>query len=243
MKQILSQYKVTDFSSLGRVSRIYSKKTQRIHHLLSDLQFGTFLLLEWEKKVIDIIENYRLVDVESVINGEILELYKKIKKINELNILTCSFMITVINDQGKQENIALFVKHERNINRNLTGMRMKILESYFQNKEIPFKLITENQICKTTCNNLLWIKEAEMINNEQKVFCDEDLMFFFEYLNRVNLSLSTSTILTEYERKAQIPKGYGIVLLRVLVAQRLIIMDLSKCFNRNKSFNSIFRLN
>ena len=82
MKQILSQYKVTDFSSLGRVSRIYSKKTQRIHHLLSDLQFRTFLLLEWEKKVIDIIENYRLVDVESVINGEILELYKKIKKIN-----------------------------------------------------------------------------------------------------------------------------------------------------------------
>lgn len=243
MEQYLSAYKINDFSSLGRVARMYSKKTQRIHHLLSDLQFRTFLLLEWEEKVINIIENYRLVDVELVIDGEILELYKKMKKINELNILTCSFMITVINDKGKQVNIALLVKHERNINRNLTSMRMQILDSYFRAKEIPFQVIKENQICKMSCNNILWIKEGEKINNEQKVFCDEDLIFFYEYLNGANLSLPISTILTEYERKTQICKGYGIILLRISVAQRLIIMDFKKSFNINKSFNSIFILN
>lgn len=57
--------KVTTFSSKGRVTRIYGYKTKRIHHLQSDNQLRTFLLLEWDDRVKNIKENIELKDFEA----------------------------------------------------------------------------------------------------------------------------------------------------------------------------------
>ena len=38
---------VRDVPSLGRSHRIFGHKSQRTHHLLSDLELAVFLLLEW----------------------------------------------------------------------------------------------------------------------------------------------------------------------------------------------------
>lgn len=51
---------VQDVSSLGRSSRIHSCKTDREHHLLSDLETALFLLLDWSGVVTDIREQFPL---------------------------------------------------------------------------------------------------------------------------------------------------------------------------------------
>ena len=60
--------KVTTFSSKGRATRIYSHKTNRIHHLQSDNQLRAFLLFEWIDLVKDIKENIELKDLEDALN-------------------------------------------------------------------------------------------------------------------------------------------------------------------------------
>ena len=47
---------IQDVSSRGLSSRIKSEKTGRDHHLLSDVETDTFLMLDWSDVVTDIRE-------------------------------------------------------------------------------------------------------------------------------------------------------------------------------------------
>ena len=51
---------VKDVSSLGRSRRVWSPKTGRVHHLLSDIEHDIFLAAEWSSNVQDIREQYPL---------------------------------------------------------------------------------------------------------------------------------------------------------------------------------------
>jgi len=53
--------RVQDVPSDGRSHRIFSHKTKRIHHLLSDLELATFLLFDWSESVLDIREQFPLI--------------------------------------------------------------------------------------------------------------------------------------------------------------------------------------
>lgn len=65
-----SEYKpwltIQDMPSIGRVSRIYLHKTQRIHHFFSDNETRVFYLLTWEDAITDIREFYPLLNMEEV---------------------------------------------------------------------------------------------------------------------------------------------------------------------------------
>ena len=67
-----SEYKpwltVRDLPSVGRSHRVFGHKCQRTHHLLSDLELATFLLLEWSTKTTEIREQLplRLDDTLSI---------------------------------------------------------------------------------------------------------------------------------------------------------------------------------
>ena len=75
---------VRDLSSQGRSHRVFGHKSQRTHHLLSDLELAVFLLLEWSRSTQDIREQFplRLEDTKALalesgigkvrISGEIL---------------------------------------------------------------------------------------------------------------------------------------------------------------------------
>lgn len=58
----LNSYKpwitVRDSNSQGRSHRVYGHTTKRTHHLLSDLELATFLLLDWNSSVTDIREKF-----------------------------------------------------------------------------------------------------------------------------------------------------------------------------------------
>ena len=43
---------VRDLPSEGRSHRVFGHKSQRTHHLFSDLELAVFLLLEWHSSVI-----------------------------------------------------------------------------------------------------------------------------------------------------------------------------------------------
>jgi hypothetical protein len=47
-----------EFSSKGRVTRIYGNTTRRIHQLHSDNQYRAFLIFEFQSRVTDIRESY-----------------------------------------------------------------------------------------------------------------------------------------------------------------------------------------
>jgi len=51
---------VRDLPSEGRSHRVFGHKSQRTHHLFSDLELATFLLLEWHSDTEEIREQFPL---------------------------------------------------------------------------------------------------------------------------------------------------------------------------------------
>lgn len=62
---------VRDFPSQGRVHRVFGQKSQRTHHLLSDLELAIFLFLEWYDEVTQIREQFPLqIDVTQALASD-----------------------------------------------------------------------------------------------------------------------------------------------------------------------------
>ncbi len=58
--------KVNEVPSLGRSHRVFGHKSQRTHHLLSNLELSVFLLFEWHKDTIEIREQFPLRQEETL---------------------------------------------------------------------------------------------------------------------------------------------------------------------------------
>ena len=92
--------RVQDFSSLGTISRIYSHKTERVHHLLSNNELYYFYLSEWSEKIIDIREQYPLSNVETAmkIAASAGIAYPADRISGFPYVMTCDFMLTTKRD-------------------------------------------------------------------------------------------------------------------------------------------------
>ena len=51
---------VRDLPSQGRSHRVFGHKSQRTHHLFSDLELAIFLILEWQSDILEIREQFPL---------------------------------------------------------------------------------------------------------------------------------------------------------------------------------------
>src|SRR5947209_10687716 len=58
---------IQDFPSIGRVHRIRGLKTDRIHHLFSDLELNAFFVFDLTQLILDIREQFPLFDIEETL--------------------------------------------------------------------------------------------------------------------------------------------------------------------------------
>ena len=90
---------IHDFSSKGLSSRVYGHKSRRIHHFLSWNELYFFYILEWSDKVLDIREQFPLLDMELAIDvaQRAGVKYPRNNASGFPYLLTCDFMITTEN--------------------------------------------------------------------------------------------------------------------------------------------------
>jgi hypothetical protein len=60
--------RIHDFASRGTVSRVHGLKTGRLHQFLSELEKSYFYLLEWSDAVVDIREQFPILDRDKTIS-------------------------------------------------------------------------------------------------------------------------------------------------------------------------------
>ena len=145
---------IRDVSSEGRSHRVFGHKSQRTHHLLSDLELSTFLLLEWHSTTIDIREQYPL-DLEQT-----LEIAKTIgiphpKFGKYYQIMTSDFLVDIHNSITPK--FVLQVKYSNALNDPRTIEKIEIERQYWKQQNIPFYIFTEHQVPKTVSQNIQWL--------------------------------------------------------------------------------------
>jgi hypothetical protein len=147
---------INDLPSLGVSSRVYSHKTNRMHHLLSNGELWVFYLLEDSENVLDIREQYPLLDVELAIDIAQKEgiRYPKDAKSKFPYVLTSDFLVTTT--EGLKVRT---VKQSSELSKKRVLEKLHIERLYWNAKGVDdWKIVTEMAIDTQKAKKLQWLR-------------------------------------------------------------------------------------
>ena len=200
---------IHDFSSRGIVSRVFGLKTKRIHHFLSRNELYFFYLLEWSDSVLDIREQYPLMDVELAIDiaaGADIQ-YPKDNISGFPYVLTCDFMITT--PQGLK---ARTIKCSSELSNRRTIEKLEIERHYWEKVGINWALVTEREIPTEAAKNIEWL-HASAIPSEDL----QNPMIQQEFLRQASRNIPVPQIAANIDKGFGLPAGSGFRIFRYLL--------------------------
>jgi hypothetical protein len=225
---------IQDFPPLGMVSRVSGATTGRIHHLMSNLELSLFYLLDWSDDVIDIREQYPLIDLAHAI--EIAEnaniRYPYDTKSGFPYVLTSDFYI-----ETAQSAMIMSVKPSSELGKLRVREKLEIERRYWNKRGVEWSVMTENEINSVKARNIEWLSQARDLS----VFglCDkiqdDCRKFFLDAYNAAHHSLGS--LFSNIEKVFALVSGMGLNIYKNLVYWKRIYfnaeekVDLSKlCF-------------
>lgn len=217
--------KVHEFSSKGNSSRPLGLKTKRPHHFLSNLESHFFYVLDLHPRVIDIREQFPLLDLSLI---EAIYTQAGIRYPNhskdEPHILTTDFLIDF--DDGKQ--LAIAIKPLKAI----TPRQLELFEierRYWEANDIKWKLATEADL--PSKNYSLNCKDLHgRLRDFLKKEIEDDLLFeikckildlYGEYPDLVLAKFSS-----KIDEELTIDPGTTLKFIKCLIAKGYISTDL-----------------
>ncbi|AMK77021.1 MULTISPECIES: heteromeric transposase endonuclease subunit TnsA [Methylomonas] len=149
---------VQDVPSEGRSHRLYSHKTKRIHHLLSDLELASFFVFEWLPIVTDIREQFPLnLEDTQAISMENGIKHPSIR--GTAQIMSSDFLIDA--SSGPYRQFAVQVKSLEALADQRTIEKLELERRYWQLKQVPWFIVTENEIDPAIKQNIEWLYSAK----------------------------------------------------------------------------------
>lgn len=221
--------KVGDISSLGRSHRVYGYKSGRTHHLLSDLELRVFLLFEWNANVISIKEQFPLNLKETLAIAEDANIKHPAIK-GEKKVMTTDFYVT---SNGKDKSItsqtAFQVKYAKDLDKPRTLEKIEIERRFWKSKDVPFYIITENEIPLTVSNNIEWLYPSKNFN--RVTLSSDDLEYYSKQLKR-HRNFSLINFCKKCDTLNNLEIGTALSYMRALLAQNLMSFDITKDFRK-----------
>ncbi|MDR1643226.1 MAG: TnsA endonuclease N-terminal domain-containing protein [Clostridiales bacterium] len=134
---------VHDFPSEGVVTRIKGSKSGRVHHFLSENELHYFYLLEGDDEVVDIREQFPLLDIELAMSCAVKAgvKYPTDRDSKFPYILTSDFMITT-----KNASKVRTVKMVKDLSNARVIEKFEIERRYWEAKGVDWKIVTELDI-------------------------------------------------------------------------------------------------
>jgi hypothetical protein len=215
---------VCNFPSRGMASRVKGTKTDRIHHLMSNNELNFFYLLDWSDNVLDIREQFPLLDLRRTIeiaeNAQIRYPYDN--KSGFPHVLTSDFFIETV--RGLE---VITIKESQDLEKRRVREKLEIERRYWSEKNIRWKIVTEKEINRTKAKNIEWLSQAK----------DLDCFCISEQLQAVSLDYfiaqfstrkcSINELLCEIESEFTLEPGMGLNIYKHLAYWKQIQVDIS----------------
>ena len=227
----LNSYKpwitVRDSNSQGRSHRVYGHTTKRTHHLLSDLELASFLLLDWNSSVTDIREKFPLsLQTTTQIAEQAQIAHPRVG--SALQIMSSDFYVDSKNP--KESNFILHTKYVTSLEDVRTIEKLELERRYWESTNTPWYILTEKDIPPTVLHNIKWLYPAMR----------ESSVPIYEKLNHYIQKFTQYPHLTLIELSKKVDQAYGLELgsslseIRELLAQRYFIFDITKDYKKLK---------
>jgi hypothetical protein len=233
---------IHDVSSLGRSSRIHSRKIGREHHLLSDLETSMFLLLEWSDAVIDIREQFPLDrDITRSIAAEMGILHPADMQSKTDIVMTTDFMVDV---QNKNESTLMVrtVKLSSELDDVRILEKLEIDRRYWVDlKGVDWGLVTEHDLPEQRIKILLWLHEMQSLEHLVTPYPGywEDRCARFIACLTQTAGMTIKQFIHNLESSQGFSTGEALTVIRHLAANKEILIDVDAKFDLNNPITAI----
>jgi hypothetical protein len=213
---------VRDLPSQGRSHRVFGHKSQRTHHLFSDLELAVFLILEWQSDVIEIREQFPLQrELTLEVAAECGIRHPAVAGVEQY--LSSDFLVD--SSSKSLPRFALQAKRSEDLMPR-TMEKLELERRYWRHKDVPWFLITEKEIPAVVFQNIKWLYPAQ-----RDEIAAEDLPQLVDTY-RYHFAANPKTTLTNIAKKIDVayeqPPGESLREIRQLLAQRIFTFDIFK---------------
>lgn len=212
---------VRDLSSQGRSHRVFGHKSQRTHHLLSDLELAVFLLLEWSRSTVDIREQFplRFEDTKALALESGID-HPSVRGV--LQVMSSDFLVNTTD--ASQPKFALQAKYAEALSDTRTIEKLELERRYWLQKGVPWWLITEKDIPSVVTQNISWIYPAQRDEIEIDVLMGRAAFYQHHFQNDPDRNVIE--VAKQLDTAYQQPMGQSLLEIRQLLAQRWFLFDI-----------------
>lgn len=216
---------VRDVASEGRSHRVFGHITQRTHHLLSDLELATFLLLQWRPTTTDIREQFPLDrEVTQEISKRLGSDHPSHQGLDQY--MSSDFVVD--STEKDKPRFAIQVKPTEAYSNPRTIEKLEIERIYWREKGVPFFWVTEKQIPPTVFENINLLYNH--INNDDDQYeLLIQLEIFSKYLREYE-ELRVKELCMKLDQSYDQEPGEALYQIKRLFAKRYIHFDITKPF-------------
>lgn len=230
----LAQYKpwieVADVSSLGNSRRVWSAKTSRTHHLLSNVEFNLFRALEWQQDIIDIREQFPLDRALTQDIARSLGIRHPYYPGTQVpTVMTVDFIVTQrVGDENHL--VAYNAKRDEEAEDERSVLKLEIQRTYFEQLGFPHHAIYHSQIPLNNIANIGDIREAPLKPDELEPrpgFFSGLMSRMVHHMPNANSNSSLVAYCQDFDGTFGVASGTGIRVARMLMNERVLVPDLS----------------
>jgi len=221
---------VRDISSSGRKHLVPGTRFGRDVHLLSDIEYSMFLLLDWSPQVVDVNEQFPLDRALTQDVARKLGIpHPYYPGTSVPVVMTVDFMVTLIrNSQTVLE--AFNTKADADVCKERELQKLEIQRTALELMEVPHHLVVKSAITEPLATNLEWLQSALVKPGEvvpHPGFFDEMAARFMRHAGAAARNKTLSQVASEFDRTQGVAAGTGLRVARILARRRQVVLDLN----------------
>lgn len=220
---------ITDLSSTGLSRRTFSTKTGRVHHLLSDVEWHFFLMLQWNTDIIDIREQYPL-DRELTLNVAISLgiAHPCYPGTHTSTLMTVDFLVTRIRN-GVKVLEAYDIKRTEAAEDIRTLDKLEISREACALAQTSHHLIYHSMLPLKKIKNIEWIIGGQYVEGEKEPYTgyiEEHCSRLLSAMTNASKKLILSDFCSQYDQRCGLQAGSALRFARMLMHERALIPPL-----------------
>lgn len=212
---------VRDVPSEGRSHRIFGHKSQRTHHLLSDLELAVFLILDWHVDTVDIREQFplRLEDTKAIADDAGIK-HPSVHGV--LQIMSSDFLVNT--SDSLRPKFALQAKYAEALQNSRTVEKLELERRYWLQKDVPWMLVTEQDIPKVVFQNINWLYPAKGDELDNDTMNERVAIYAHHFQQAPEKTIIE--VAKRLDAAYGLPEGQSLLEIRQILARRCFLFDI-----------------
>lgn len=219
--------RIWSVSSRGRSHRPFGWTTSRAHHLLSDLEYRVFLILDWARCVIDIREQFPLPIRTTLVIARHAGLSHPWDKGRERYRPVTSDLVYFVRVHGRVIPHVRALKYEESLTKPTQLRSLELERVYWDIRKIDWKIILENQIPLEYVANIEWIHPYRQAMSLYPLTGTEIERIQQVLVPVLKRSQDRCCDVTDWcDARMRLPEGTALAVIRYLIANRILVVDM-----------------